>query len=525
MESGSINQSNRLLGKVAKGAGVVFFGLALAKFLSFLSRIVIARFFSTSEYGLFSLGFALVSFFSLVAVLGIPKGTTRYMAFFRGNGQIERIGGVVSWSILLCIVSSLAITFLVVSWADFLAVEIFRAPEFGLTLSVFAFSIPFLAFIYVLISIYRGLMRVSERFFFSDFLRNLLFLLFLAPVLFLDLPFVFVACAFTVSIALASLLFGLYALVKRLVLFPGFSRSDFFDFDLSVARMLLIFSLPLLLVDFLQQVMAWTDTLMLGFFASPELVGLYNAAAPLTKMLSVVLTSTVFLYGPMVSELYARSLIGDIKRTYVVLTKWISSATFPLLCVFLFFPSQVLLLFFGQDYVVASMALQVLALGFFLNNLLGPNGATLIAFGDTRFLMWTSLVAAFLNVILNFLLIPVYGIVGAALASVSSFLAINVLRVLRLRSSIGLFPFDMKLVRSILVYLFFIVPLFLVSDFLVSVDVLFLLLVFIFFYFGYILSVFLARGLDDEDLELMNKFAQHAGVNLDHATKLLEKYV
>jgi len=77
-------------------------------------------------------------------------------------------------------------------------------------------------------------------------------------------------------------------------------------------------------------------------------------------------------------------------------------------------------LLFTDAYAIFPQALSILALGTFLHSAYGPVGMTLEAFGNTKLVLVNSLVMVLLNVGLGFLLIPGYGIVGAAIATAAT---------------------------------------------------------------------------------------------------------
>ena len=87
-----------------------------------------------------------------------------------------------------------------------------------------------------------------------------------------------------------------------------------------------------------------------------------------------------------------------------------------LFLVFFLFPDLTLTSIVGAKYLPSADALRILSLAFIINNYTGPCGSTLIAMGESRFIMSSTLIGAILNVTLNVTLIPLYGFVGAAIA-------------------------------------------------------------------------------------------------------------
>lgn len=87
------------LQKIAKGSGVILFGTAIGMLLGFAGRILIARFFTQSEYGVFSLAFLILSVFVTISTLGLEDGAARQIAFYRGERDEAKVQGVIRSSI------------------------------------------------------------------------------------------------------------------------------------------------------------------------------------------------------------------------------------------------------------------------------------------------------------------------------------------------------------------------------------------------------------------------------------------
>ncbi len=245
-------------------------------------------------------------------------------------------------------------------------------------LRIFAVAVPFSVAIEILAAVFRGFDRVEEKVYFRDVLMNVLKVLFIVSVIILGYSFLEMISAYTLSIVITSVAFIIYA-IKKLPIVRGAGTDP-------IIKELFLFSLPLLLTNALSIIIIQIDTLMLGYFKTASIVGLYNAAHPISQLINIFLLSLVFIYVPVTSQLYSKNLMNEIRRNYKILTKWITSATFPFFLIIFLFPEAVLKVLFGSEYVQASvaLALQILALGMFIHVFLGPNASTLIVIGRTK---------------------------------------------------------------------------------------------------------------------------------------------
>ena len=114
-------------------------------------------------------------------------------------------------------------------------------------------------------------------------------------------------------------------------------------------------------------------------------------------------------------------------RIYSTVTKWVFIITLPLFLYIFLAPDLALGLCFGAKYMEARLALQLLALGFFTDVLFGLNAMTNVVLGRTKINLLCLFIAFVVNLILDLILIPEYGITGASIASCTSLVLRNVL--------------------------------------------------------------------------------------------------
>ena len=481
------------LKKMAVGTSIIFAGTIVSMLFEFLSRILIIRSTSTAEYGIFALALVILNIVVIIATLGLQDGATRHIAYHRGRGDLERVYSTVVSSLELTAAAGVVCGIVMYAAAGLLA-DVFGMPQLGYVVRIFAVGVPFFAAIRVLVAVYRGFDSVKERVYFNDLMQFSLRIVMLAVVMYLGLSFGWVIFAYLVPIVLTGILFAGYT-VRR---FPAMKASF-----VPVRWELLVLSVPLLINGVLNQLMTWTDTLMLGYYKTAEIVGLYNGAVPVAQMISVILISTTFMYVPIISQLYSKGKIVEMRRNYAVLTKWIFSATLPSFFLVFFFPSAVLTVLFGAEYSAAAAALQILTLGFFVHTFLGPNGMTLIALGKTQLLMRLSIISVLINIILNILLIPKFGMIGAAAASVVSLIIVNLFRTVQIYNHSRIHPFTKSYIKASIIsivvcastYIFRINQTHTITQLLLSFSIVIAL---------YLFLMVLTKSVDQEDVELLS---------------------
>lgn len=507
--------------KIAKGAGIAFIGCLVGLLFGFMGRLLVARYGTEAEYGVFSLAFAILSICVIVGTLGLQHAAPRSIAYARGKNDIEKVKKLIPSSIQFGLLASVSLSIIVFFASDIIARAIFHNAALGSPLKIFALGIPLLTLINVFAAIFRGFDEVKPGVYFQDAATHLLFPLFLLPVIFLSLPFTGVFYAFLASLLTACAALIVYS-AKRLPLPIKFRIRISTN---PVATELLFLSLPLLGVAMLHMIIVWTDTLMLGSFKTSADVGLYNAGSPLAQFIFAPMGAMLLIYMPVTSGLYAQGSLAEIRRNFSVLTKWLCSATLPLFLILFMFPETVISFLFGANYTSAATTLRILSVGFIISNLLGPNGASLIAMGEVRFVMWATLASAVINIGLNVALIPPFGIEGAAIASMVAITSVGLIRCWKLYSVSGAQPLSKNLMRPTLASLAIIFLIYFISTSFLTVTLWMLPLLFILYYGIYGLAVLLTRSFDKEDISMLLAIEERLGINLSLLKRTLQRFL
>jgi len=505
------------LKKITKGTAIILLGLFIGKLLSFLNKVIIIRNLTPEEYGLFSLVLIIGSITLIFASLGFYVGIARFIAHFRARKEISKIKGtIVSALQIAAITGSLSLIFIFLT--SNLFAELFHNNLLSFPLKIYALTIPFMLFIRTYVSVFRGFGRADVKVIFQDILLNISILLFLIIVFLAGMSLIKIILAYVGATLLVFLIFSLFS-VKKYLRFMTKHRH----FDMK--KTLILFSLPLLITGFLSDIITWADTLMLGYFKDEALVGLYSGILPFVNIIPVFLAALAFIYVPMASQLYARKQIKVMKRNYVVLTKWIFSLTLPISLILFLFPKVILSFFLGESYVGMSTPLRLLVIGFSAHVFFGPNRQTLVALGKTKFIMYATFINAFVNVILNLILIPFWGITGAAIASMISLILANVLVSFKLYLSSKIHPFAKSYLKPVLVSLSAVFIVHQLAIRLLTIKWWMLPPLFISFIMIYGFALLITRSFDKEDIMILLTIEKKFGINLRFIKDILKKFI
>ncbi len=218
----------------------------------------------------------------------------------------------------------------------------------------------------------------------------------------------------TFSIAMVStFLISTFYVTKKMKSFSINSQE-------SLSKMELIkISSPMMVTAFSSLIMGQIDTIMLGMFSTTENVGIYGIALKWASVTSFILYAINTIAAPKFSELYWSGNLEDLKKVVRFSSKLMFGSSFPILVIFVLFP-KFFMGIFGQEFMVGSYALVFLTIGQFVNASSGSVGIFLNMTGRQHIFRNIILTATFMNVALNYILIPKYGINGAAIATMVS---------------------------------------------------------------------------------------------------------
>ena len=199
-------------------------------------------------------------------------------------------------------------------------------------------------------------------------------------------------------------------------------------------------STPLLLASSMMLMINWIDSLAIGYFGNETDVGIYTVLAKISNFISIILISVDSIAAPKFAELFYKGEIQQLKNSVRKSTNLIFIASFPMFLIIAVFREQILGLI-GEEYVVGASALLFLLIGQLVNALSGCAGSLLMVTGHQRTNQYIIFSALITQIILNCVLVPLYGIKGAAISSMISTSLWNLLGVYYVNKKLNIFTF------------------------------------------------------------------------------------
>ncbi|MCK4967573.1 MAG: flippase, partial [Candidatus Aenigmarchaeota archaeon] len=326
-------QSN--LKTMARGASLVFIGMFLSKVLTYFWRVIIAR-VGAEEYGLLSLGLAVLGIATTLSLLGLSSGVLRYVSYYSGKKDNARIKGVITTALKISVPISLIIAFLTYYFSKNIAIIIFHDTALIPVIKIIAIAIPLNVAATIFLSALRALQKIKYEVITKQIIESSTRLVFTLISIHIGLNLFGLTMAYGLSI-LATFILSFYYLQKKV--FPILKTTIKSIF---VYKELLTYSLPLVIAGFVGLIITWSDVLMLGMYKTSETVGIYNAALPTANLMMLFPTAILALFLPIITKEYAKGNIKIVNNTYITTTKWIFMANFPALVLMMFFSKNIL---------------------------------------------------------------------------------------------------------------------------------------------------------------------------------------
>jgi len=398
-----------------------------------ISNLIIAKYYGSEVLGTISVLFSIMGIASIFSLLGMDVSILRFIPPLIKQKKYYEIYITIIKVLLLVSFFSLIIALCVYSFSDFIAINIFHKND----LTSFIVLISFFIFPQALGNISRSVIRAFQNikiFLLLQFLPSLLNLLLLLILTFLFYSKynpLYSQLSTQLFVMLISFIF-LYKLVKNY-------KTSRTNHNIS-NKELLATSLPMFLTAVMQLVVLQTDVLMLGSMSTLESVGIYSIVMKLALLSSFVIGSINTIIAPKFSELYYNDELDELKSVARKSTKLIFYSTLPITLILIIF-GVYLLSIFGNDFTAGYYALIMLAIGQLINSMAGSVGYLLNMTGYQKVFNKIVLCGAVSNVILNILLIPKYGINGAAFASMLSIIFWNITASIYSKKYLGFYIF------------------------------------------------------------------------------------
>jgi O-antigen/teichoic acid export membrane protein len=399
----------------------------------FILSIILARVLGVNGYGAYVLSITWVMILALLATMGFDSATIRFIPEYVIKKKWPLLRGFLLKSCQMIMINSLGLLSLVFLFT-FLFDSTINAP-----LRYASFLIPLLAFNRFRQSGLRALKHVVRSEFPEFVIRPILLAVLLISFSFYSHDTLTAPKAILLTLGVLMTTFAIGGIWFYRFTPPPVTHVP----SAYKTKSWLAYTFPMLLFSGLQVVNNYTDIIMIGSMMGSEFAGIYSAASRISILVTFGLMAANSIVAPVISELHSLKMHQELQQIITLAARGAFVFTI-IVGAFIAFTGPYLLLFFGSAFFKGYPALLILLLGQTVNAVSGSVGLIMNFTGHHVQAARIFGLSAILNIVFNAILIPFYGIIGAAIATATTTALWNIVMVIyvgsRLRLNPTLFP-------------------------------------------------------------------------------------
>jgi len=397
---------NLKLSKTMKDVQWSFISLVTASFSHLLLRIVLGKELGPSGLGLYTLVFTLYMFGMQFAAFGIGAALTKYIAQY--HDDLLKIREYVTSGVLGSMISGTVFGILLYLLSGIISIQFFHNPEMTDLLKITAFCFPFIAMQKVVIGTLNG-MRKMKLYAVVNIVQNVsVMVVSIALVMIFDMG----VRGAVIGYVLPTVLIGVLSLTLirgNLSIKMGILRTALSEISL--------FGFYVVLANSIGMINTQIDSLMIGHFMSATDVGYYAVAVLFMQAITLLPQAVQRVTNPSIARYYGKKDYGNIRNLIKGTMFKISLITILIVSFLVAFGKILIEIIFTTEFLPAYIPLLILLIGYAIYAAFVSVGTCLASIGKIKIVFRISLMCAVLNTLLNIILIPRFGLVGAASAT------------------------------------------------------------------------------------------------------------
>lgn len=393
--------------KFAFDVGITFIASVISMLFGFVIAVLLGRYLGAGDLGLYRMVSTIYGIAMLFAAIGIPVAIIKYVAEYKEDRN--KTNSIVSAGVITSLL--LGIGFSVLFYlSSGIFEEIFKMPGLAGLLKTLSPVFPFALVGSVLLGMLNGL-REMKKYGTAMIIQSILMMV----VSILLIYFGFGVAGVVIGVVLASVGWCLYLLL--------ITRNYFkitFEGYVDNTKKMLVFGAQIFGTNAINMINYQADIIMIGYFLTVTDVGYYAVAVGLSKFFWIIPQAIQSITYPATSEYWSKNNHSALQVMIDKSMKYTACVLVPIGLGVGFFAKDIISLMFGDGFVQAVLPLHILIVGTVVFGLIKSIGTSVTGMGRPDIALKLVCISAATNVVLNILLIPTYGITGAAVATATS---------------------------------------------------------------------------------------------------------
>jgi len=404
--------------ELARGASGAFSVSILGVVMAFITNLMLARIMGVTQFGIYIYALTWMNLLVLVSQLGMNTSLLRFIPSYNVNAEWGLLRGILARSIQYVVLASILIGVIA-----FLTVLYFYeniGADQAVTFWMAILLLPILSLASLRQAALRSFKRIIQSSLPDSFFRPLVIILLAGGVYSFTQQSLQAnqVMIFNIIASLAALIIGTIWLMRAL---PGHVRQN--QAIYSNIEWLKV-SIPIFIMAGMSMILKKTDIIMIGIFLDVERAGIYAIVSRVAELMHFGLAAVNIIVAPMISELYSTGQHQKLQKMITYAARGIGVFTL-IVGLSLVIGGEFLLGLFGKDFVIGYTPLVILICGQAVSAFAGSVGYLMIMTGHQKQAAWIIGSIAMMNIIGNVLLIPLFGLLGAAIATAVSAALLN----------------------------------------------------------------------------------------------------
>ena len=393
--------------------------------------ILLARYLGTEGYGVYALAIATMEILLIFSNAGTGPLLVREISISWGKEDWPDLKGKLIWGIKYTTLTSLSISIIgiIILFDQFYNIDNSTFLTYLLMLAL----IPVATLANTLNSILRGLHQIIISLAVFRLTKSILYVAFIISFFTYSEEYRNPEYAMTAQLIAVIIILVISAVfLHRKTPVEMYSKQSHINKH-KLARN----ALPFMLMGGATIINYNADIIMLGWIVSAEESGIYKVAVHGSTLVILSLEIIGTVIAPQIAQLYSQGKKEQLQKILTISTRAVAAISIPSAMIFIVFGDFILGSIFGQSFSKGHSALAILSIGQAVNALLGMASVLLNMTGYEKYTtmaLWKSTVT---NIALNLLLIPYFGINGAACAAAISLIIFNLILVKEAKNKTG----------------------------------------------------------------------------------------
>ena len=381
----------------------------IASICGFIWTIVIARYLGVHDYGILGFATSLTGILSITIDFGVSRHIVRHIATDYDSAPKYLGNAIPLKSVFAIFTAILTLILLLIMKCD--ETTIIITLLFTLEMIIKSF-----------IDLINGGFQAFEKGKYQGIgntLLNLILLIFILLAIFSDLGLLGITFAYLIS--------NFIALIYVYISFTKHITKPSFEFDKSFCKKITMYSIPFAITGVLYSIYYSVDIIMLENIIGNFATGIYSASYKLINVITLLYTAYTAVIFPVMSKFFKNDE-KLLETSYEKSIKYLMLIMIPLAMATMIYSTDIILLIYGPEYIDSAPTLSILIWTVCLLFVASPGNILLQSAHKEVTVTKIYAIAAVFNIILNFILIPRFSYIGAAMTTVISDILIVIIQ-------------------------------------------------------------------------------------------------